>query len=130
MALLLLNLMYLVIACSCVFAVLKRGYFILIYGGPQEGDALPQWEAFLRVRRAKFGYIAWNIDNYYLVVLYLLGFVMSAFLLWYGVTHSKGLIRWSVIGLGFSHLIPMWALLKAGRLSEACAEIATVPDRG
>ncbi len=127
--LLLLNLMYLVIACSCIFAVLKRGYFILIYGGPEQNDALPEWEAFLRAKREHFGYLSWNVDNYYLVVLYTLILMMSILLFCYGVINSNGLIRASILALGCMHAIPMWALIKTGKLNAACIEIASARTR-
>jgi hypothetical protein len=91
MGLLLLNLMYLVIACRCVSAVVKRGYFILTYGDSEQTDALPQW--VLRAKRDHFGYLSWNVDNYCFVVLYALVFVISVLLFWYASHTAAGLLE-------------------------------------
>lgn len=77
-ALLLLNFLYLVVASSCLFAILKRGYFILANGQSLEKDGVTEvaWEKFVRQGTDKqtqqFGSISWNIDNYYTVVVCLL----------------------------------------------------------
>jgi hypothetical protein len=120
-AILLLNLVYLVIATSCTFAILKRGYFILLYGGAEERDALPRWEAFLRAKNKSFGYLSWNVDNYYLVLIYLIVFVISVCLFICAFINSDALFRGILIGLACLHLVPAWALVETEKLDRACA---------
>jgi hypothetical protein len=75
---LLLNLFYFTVIGSCLFAVLKRGYFILALGA-ESVDA--KWELFTRRDRQKSARpmhaLAWNIDNYYMLPIFGVLFVVS-----------------------------------------------------
>ncbi len=125
-ALLLLNFLYLVVASSCLFAILKRGYFILANGQSSEGDSLTEvaWERFVRrgtdgpTRR--FGSIAWNIDNYYTVVVCLLIVALSVVLAVYGVAEFPE--RWKAVPLVLLllHVIPAWFFLRTKSLNDLC----------
>ena len=77
-ALLVLNVLYLTAAGGCLFAILKRGYFILTQSNASSTDA--RWERFLRTQAySVFGSkfldrIAWNFDNFYMApVLFAIG---------------------------------------------------------
>jgi hypothetical protein len=120
-AILLLNLVYLVIATSCTFAVLKRGYFILLYGGSEERDALPRWESFLRSTNTGFGYLSWNVDNHYLVLIFMMVFTISVSLFVYVFNNSGGSFKGIVTVLAGLHAVPLWALVETRKLDQACA---------
>jgi hypothetical protein len=71
---LVLNLFYFTLVGGCLFAVLKRGLFILETGN--EGTSVC-WETFSRLQRSRgklwanaAGRVAWNIDNLYMVPLF------------------------------------------------------------
>lgn len=66
---LLLNLVYLIFSCSCIFATLKRGYFIL-ENYSNSKDPLVQWEKSTRNNPEKFRRIYWSIDNSYVACLF------------------------------------------------------------
>lgn len=126
-ALLLLNFLYLVVAVSCLFAILKRGYFILSNGGHSQTDFI--WEIFVRSgsedEAEQFGMISWNIDNYYTVVICFLITLLSVFLAIYGVLKFRGYGYWKIlpIALLLLHALPLWAFVRTGKLNAKCRKL-------
>src|SRR5689334_17751380 len=72
---LLLNLFYFTLVSGCLFAVIKRGFFIL---QTRQGTVDERWERFSRFSPVEdnarwtggIGRLAWNIDNLYLLPLF------------------------------------------------------------
>ncbi|MBE9582557.1 MAG: hypothetical protein IMF18_13210 [Proteobacteria bacterium] len=122
LGLLVLNLAYLILASSCLFAVLKRGYFILIQGERSCGSPVLEWERFVRIPATLPRRIDWNVDNYFMGVLYGLVWASSLALLVYAVQNSHGGMRWCAIGLGLLYCIPMWNTLNTVRLNGICRD--------
>ncbi|HEY5058486.1 MAG TPA: hypothetical protein VII51_05660 [Gaiellaceae bacterium] len=122
-----LNLCYFVLVLSCLFAVLKRGYFIL---------TLPyrsldrEWEEFSRVQfettsEHAMGRYAWNIDNYYVIPILSLLFVVSVAAAAVGLHSGPTVARLVIAALTVFHLIPAliaWYLLQLSRQGESLIE--------
>lgn len=113
---LLLNLLYLTLAGSCGFAVLKRVDFILAYGNSlgNGGNALVGWERFTRGRKGLIRSILWNIDNHFTALIYFVVATLSFPLFKYCWCHSKcdSNIHFFLIFLGVLYLVPVIALLQ------------------
>jgi len=97
-SLLVLNLIYITLASSCIFAILKRGHFILSQGGHTKLQALVKWEKFLRKSPDKFGRLRWNIDNYFMWSTY--GLVLM--LTFGAVTYAAVRTCWQTKVVAFS----------------------------
>jgi hypothetical protein len=112
------NVLYLTFASSCLYAVLKRGYFILRC--PWGADPILQaWEIQLRSPAPKVDRVTWNVDNYYMVVFFVMilttSFIAVASVFRDGSvdTFAKG-----VTGLmALLHAIPLAACVRSIGLS-------------
>jgi hypothetical protein len=100
-AVLMANAVYLTLACGTLFAVVKRGLFIIQQTSLAQIDAAPRsihldWEVFVRrpppeVGAPAWGRVAaWNFDNFYMVPLFLLIACSSVGVAVFGMTESKG----------------------------------------
>ena len=123
--LLVLNVMYLTAAGGCLFAVLKRGYFILIHSAASSTNA--RWERFLRTQTYPvFGLkvldrIAWNFDNFYMApVLFAIGLSSVGASAYAWNAGSDPRVRWAVAGLLLLHALPVAIFLAISRLDYAC----------
>ena len=121
-AILLLNLTYLTLSTACMFAILKRGYFILAHAS-DKSDALIRWEVFMRVRPKQFGTVGWNIDNGFLALIFVFTLGASLTLGIFGFIHSNGMTSSLLVGglLGL-HLVPMLAAWQVLKLHKACQQ--------
>ena len=120
-AILTFNVVYLVLASSCLFAILKRGYFILQYSSPGREEVIVNWEKFVRKPDIQFGSLGWNVDNYYMAVFYILIFIFSITVLIYGLTStSVGALRIFFSILFALHALPTWVLIQTAKLDSAC----------
>jgi len=116
-AFLLLNLVYLVLSCSCLFAILKRGHFILVHYRSATDEPLVRWEKYARKSPVGFRKITWNIDNYYVVLLLVLVFIGSGAalcLFWNDLGKDDPRLLPAILLV--SHLIPVWALCSSIKL--------------
>jgi hypothetical protein len=127
----LLNLVYITLACACLFAILKRGLFILKhnpYSGNSKASLYVEWEKFVRddslmptwhrLRQA-----AWNIDNYYMLPLFAVIIMSSAVASWYAL--AGGLLKAEVaVGiLLFLYLIPGYMFYYMAVLNRECRRL-------
>jgi hypothetical protein len=117
------NLVFLVLACSCTFAILKRGMFIIESGMEATRSHLVRWETFVRRTDRSWGDLSWNVDNYYVGILVVLVFGSSIMV---GIAGSKVLaggaqgVTWVLLIL---HLVPMWMLWQVARINVACRRL-------
>lgn len=124
-AVLLLDVIYLTVAGACIYAVLKRGYFILIRAAV--ADPLRAWEVFERaaeenpIRGDAVPGISWNVDNYYMAPIYILIVVISAVAAGYCLLVPNTLAR-AIMGVLVSlHIFPAgWTLVAAKRMDGLC----------
>jgi hypothetical protein len=120
--LLLNNFVYLSIAMSCHFALLKRGMFILL--SEENGDRiLIDWERFLRRPNRFFREFGWNIDNYYLAPVDFLVAASSVALVGYQMTRlllGQDPHRIQEIGVillpAILHVWPIWSFIQLVKL--------------
>jgi hypothetical protein len=121
---LLLNVVYLILACACLFAVVKRGLFIL-RRDRDGGSVYGKWETFVRgiggtdTVRA-FWSITWNIDNYYIVPLYVLISIISVAASLHALTSPSTLVRLIAGGLVALHALPGMMLWSIRLINEEC----------
>jgi glycosyltransferase involved in cell wall biosynthesis len=121
LAIVVLNLIYLIVACSNGFAVLKRGYFIILnHNNSKPNEVLVEWERFVRKENAGFGDIGWNVDNYYVVAIYVVAFSTSVLFTLYGLIYTDGFLWFLFIVATIAHLVPTWSLIQLARLNKAC----------
>ncbi len=133
-AVLLINITYLTLASACIFATLKRGYYILLHAPENIENKFADyrhWEIFVRiadpplVRKKFFNFLAWNVDNYYMLPLFLFIGISSIFAAVYGWHASDGLIsRVLLLCLFFLHIIPIACLSANGLLNNKCRQRA------
>jgi hypothetical protein len=122
-AVLLANLVFLVLACSCTFAVLKRGMFIIEYDESNASAHSVLWEAFVRRTRLGWGELSWNVDNYYVAVLGIVVFGVSLALGVIGLRNPVSDERWIVAILLALHVLPLWMLWQVARMNAACRRV-------
>lgn len=129
LAIVILNLIYLIVACSNGFAVLKRGYFIILnHGNLKQNVVLIEWERFIRQKTASFGNIGWNVDNYYVVAIYVVAFTISVFFTIFGLMYTGGFL-WSLFTVAaIAHLVPVWALIQLAKLNSVCRKSLFNPE--
>ena len=127
--LLLLNFTYLTLATVCVFATLKRGYYILINSSDTGGSAddAAHWERFVRRSEGSLfslpviSGLAWNVDNYYMVPLFLFILVGSGAAFVFGWSSAEGFLPKAIlVSVAVLHAIPAGAILATGRLNNRC----------
>lgn len=127
---LLLNLVYVTLACACLFAVLKRGLFILTQTSKASGQQGPQesihrkWEEFVRDERkmgeVKMRKIAWNIDNYYMVPLFSVIVAASVISAIVAIVSGSAIIQAVASALVALHVIPGFMLKQLAVLDQEC----------
>ncbi|WP_158012932.1 hypothetical protein [Streptomyces sp. Root369] len=130
---LLLNLVYVTLACACLFAVLKRGLFILTHTSKSPSDRAAResiywkWEEFVRSDDAKGAArmrdIAWNIDNYYMVPLFSVIVVASVISVVVAMESGSAIIQGVSSALIALHAIPGYILRQLAVLDRQCREI-------
>jgi hypothetical protein len=121
---LLLNLTYLIIACTCLFAILKRGLFIILHAQNSAGAA---WEKFVRepvmpMSNGRFKALTWNIDNYYMAPLLVLIFSVSVGAGIIGVFSKDSHIGYRILAglLLLLHIIPLYMLWGLAKMNTVC----------
>jgi hypothetical protein len=114
------NVVFLVLACSCTFAILKRGMFILQRPSRIGHSSLTQWERFVRRSTTDWDTLSWNVDNYYVGVLITTVLAMSVLAGVIGFRRTVGVERWIVGGLSFLHVLPVCMLILVARVDRAC----------
>ena len=130
-AILLFDFIYLTLVAACIFAVMKRGLYILESTREQPPEGLVLWEMFCRKSKPQFRHFAWNIDNYYVGVMYSVIVVISVLTFVYGLTGGWDWFIAAVFVLGALHVIPIWALLQAAKVEKACrARIQKICELG
>ncbi len=133
LAILLLNVTYLTIAWGCIFATLKRGYFIILRSNVgTEGTAeevLRDWEEFVRepVYQKRvvpgMGLVGWNVDNYFMLPMYVLIVVISLVALFVPLFSSISGVMKIVIGIVFiSHVVPGAVMYWTGKMNVRCRD--------
>jgi hypothetical protein len=126
-AVLLLNLFYFIVILSCLFAVLKRGYFVITR---KSSSLSREWEVFERVPPPKaegeddIQTLAWNIDNYYMVPILALLAVLSIIAALVAVEIGSGWDLAILVPLLVLHAIPGWIGLRLWRLWRRAARAA------
>ncbi len=128
-ALLILNVTYVTLASACLFAVLKRGYFILLHS-PRNGahpSTLREWEVFVRTSEGiaspqRFAsQLAWNVDNYYMIPFYVLVIASSGTAIVLGFREAAELTETIIVlVLLLCHAVPLVALALAAKLDSKC----------
>jgi hypothetical protein len=128
---LVLNLVYVTLACACLFAILKRGMFILKHGlrlGDSRVSLYIEWEKFVRDDSLmpvspRLRSLAWNIDNYYMLPLFGLIMASSVGAVWY--VQADGTTEAKIIGavLAFLYVIPAYMLYYMGVLNRECRRL-------
>lgn len=129
--LLLLNVLYATLSGSCLFAVLKRGLFALITR-ERVSETWRKWEIFVRDDSHARGninmrLIAWNIDNYYVVPIFLGVVAVSTVSAVYCIAGGTVAARWAGIALVAAHVMPIMILIQLGKLNAICRRIARQP---
>lgn len=129
---LLLNLVYVTLACACLFAILKRGLFILTHTSnpktPAEQMSLHrEWEVFVRddssMGPGRMRNIAWNIDNYYMVPLLSVIVVASVTAAIMAAMSDSFIIRIVAAALIMLHAIPIFILRQLSVLDRQCRKL-------
>ena len=129
-AVLLVNALYLNFVSACLFAIMKRGYYILL-NAPEialnnSGD-YRHWECFVRrisppiVKNSFLDRIIWNVDNYYMLPLFLFIGTSSLVAMIYGWDPKAGIIFkvfYSLLVL--SYIIPIVFNISNGILNKKC----------
>jgi hypothetical protein len=116
---LLTNWSYLILICSCLFAIQKRVLFILCTGHSLDRD----WEIFSQdpsehhvwEKRKRY---SWKIDSYFVapvLILILCISVLSAYVGW-----SSPNIYVKIIIVALLHAIPIWMICRMLDLSSEC----------
>lgn len=128
---LVLNLVYVTLACACLFAILKRGMFILKHGlrpGDSGVSLYMEWEKFVRDDSLmpvspRLRSLAWNIDNYYMLPLFGLIIASSVGAVWY--VQADGTTEAKIIAaiLAFLYVIPGYMLYYMGVLNRECRRL-------
>lgn len=129
--LLLLNLVYMTLACACLFAILKRGLFILMHSSHSNSDDLSpdaDWERFVRNDSlvptwGKLRALAWNIDNYYMMPLFAVIIGASVACGW--IDFASGILRAQIAAgvLSFLYIVPAFMLFYMNRLNDECRRL-------
>jgi hypothetical protein len=128
---LLINVVYLILACAFLFAILKRGLFILLMGYRTSDSIYPAWEAFVRglgtVKTSRpFRAISWNIDNYYMLPIYVFIVAGSVLAFLYALGSPRIAVRVISIILALFHILPAIMLWYIRRMTDECKEALIV----
>lgn len=128
-----MNGLYLTIAIACLFAILKRGYFILDNAPSAttaESDLHSKWETYVRsyskdlFALRPLNHVAWNLDNYFMLpifVLIMLVSVAAAFYPW--VVESCLWFRLATLILLLANLTVLgFGTAATGRLDRLCRD--------
>jgi hypothetical protein len=136
LVILLLNLIYVTLASACIFAILKRGLFILRHSPRSVGSKEPlhvEWEKFVREAslmpaRHRLRSLAWNIDNYYMLPLYSLIVISSAGAASYAL--ADGPLRAEIVAaiLLLLYVIPAYMFYYTSVLNRECRELLRTRD--
>jgi hypothetical protein len=120
-AILTINAVYLSLTAGTLFAVVKRGMFLVLRDHSHGGHR--SWESFLRAKPAQAGMpskVGWNLDNYYMIPLVVLIFVISGIAVFIGLKDAAGTGDWVAVGVGaIIQLIPILMFIEAIRLADA-----------
>ena len=123
------NVVYLSLAAGTLFATLKRGLY-LVENHSVDSSHL-RWESFLRdhnasvFRQRRLGFLAWNVDNFYMVPLFALIFAVSVVASVMGVASSDRTLDWiGLIALMALHAIPLQMLLWGSSLASHASDRA------
>ena len=120
-AILLLNLIYLIVTASCGFAIIKRGCFLILeQNNFGKDNTFITWEIFVRTGVGGFGNISWNVDNYYVILIYAISLLLSVGLFIYDFSISQGIVKGIIVGIFTLHIIPIWSIAQIGRLDKMC----------
>jgi hypothetical protein len=129
----LLNLVYLTLACACLFAILKRGMFILRHSPPaaeSKASLYVEWERFVRngsmpSASDRLQGLAWNIDNYYMLPLFAVIIMSSAGAAWYALAGNqlKGEIAAAILIVLYA--IPGYMSYCMSVLNDECRRLLT-----
>ena len=120
-----LNLFYFTVILSCLFAVLKRGYFLLTL---DSGTPDLQWERFTRRPQSNaerpMNAFAWNIDNYYMMPIFAILFSLSVGAGVVGLSTGPGWSRLIAAMLIALYALPSAILVYLYRLDGDCRRLA------
>lgn len=119
---LVLNTVYLVLAAGTLFATIKRGVFLIVYSG--EADGHRYWEGFVRKSATSpfgggwLGDLCWNLDNVYMVPLFLLIGAVSVASAILGFSSAATVAEDAVVAFGVAlHAVPAFILAAICRLA-------------
>lgn len=122
---LLTNLFYLIVLPSCLFAILKRGLFIL--SNDQRG-ADYDWEIFARdpsrftaVAWDKENWLAWNIDNFFMMPAFFVIVMLSIIGILIGIKSDVWYVRLITAGI---FILPVWVIVYLWKLNSECQRLA------
>lgn len=133
----LLNLVYLTLACACLFAILKRGMFILRQS-PHSADSgvslYVEWEKFVRDDSmlpvwGRLRPLAWNIDNYYMLPLFAVIIISSAGAGWYALVGGQLKGEISAAILIVLYVIPGYMSYYMAVLNRECRRLLAADDQ-
>jgi hypothetical protein len=120
---LVLNLFYLVLLLSCLFAILKRGLFILRVASEPE----KAWEIFARDpanfnvwRRGNYWDWAWNIDNWFMVPVVFVIVSITAVLAVVAIHSMEPRTKYIAIAIVLLHVFPIWMAHSLYKLNREC----------
>ena len=129
----LLNVVYVTLACACLFAILKRGMFILKHSsrsGESKASLYVEWEKFVRDDSLlpawhKLRPLAWNIDNYYMLPLFAVIIMSSIGAGWYALIGGslKGEVAAAILIVLYA--IPGYMFYYMAVLNRECRRLLT-----
>jgi hypothetical protein len=128
LAILAFNLTYTVIAFACLYAVLKRGLFILRdFATPT--NSFNAWERFLRSPahappRSWIRALTWNMDNYYMIPLFVAIPLVSVLAFTVAILSPSVGVWVLAVALMSIHLLPGAMLWNIWKLSRECSALA------
>jgi hypothetical protein len=127
---LLANFIFLTVNIGCIFAVVKRGIFIVASFEQRASNPEVEWETFLRTKAGRLGWLAWNTDNFYLVpiVLVVAGLSLAIFgaelrILIAAVEKPKPAEYLLLVVPLALHVWPAWSFWQLGRLMQDYARL-------
>lgn len=137
-AILLTNWAYIILVCSCSFAIQKRVFFILCTGPSSDCE----WEVFSqnpsKFRAGSFGLISgWGIDRYAIspVLMIILAITVTAFyVLIHSLVSCHEYIKYTAVFLLALYTVPIWMMVCMIRIGSECKRrvdlLVTSPQTG
>jgi hypothetical protein len=115
---------YLIMICSCLFAIQKRVSFILCTGPSLDYD----WEVFSQDPSGfdiwkKERKISWKIDSIFVAPFLLVILCIAAYAAWTGFESTNRYVKVAIEVLVFLYTIPVWMMIRMLALNLQCSRI-------